>query len=132
VRLRLVVHDLVPDQDEAAEDEAADHAAHEALVRAAVLDTGQEAADDRDRRAHRVVEDLVPVEREAGEQPEHGRHRDAARHLEPEGTLEERRRQLNAGASLTEISSALPSISVRSSPPVPSNSSDVASVSPAT
>jgi hypothetical protein len=81
VGLRLVVHDLVPDQDEAAEDQPADHAADESLVDAAVLDPGEEAAQDGDRRAHHVVEDLVPAEGEAGEHAEHERHHDAAQHL---------------------------------------------------
>src|SRR6185503_4411079 len=112
------------------EDEAADQSAHGPLVRVPVLDPAQEAARDRDRAGEDVVEDLAPPQDEAAQQAKHERHDDAAGNLEPDGTLEEQRRQLHA-ASVTEIDSRLPSISALSASSwAPSNSSEVASVSP--
>src|SRR6185503_721563 len=133
VGLRLGVHDLEADQDKAAEDEAADRPANEAVVRGAVLDPAEEAARDRERHGQDVVDDLVPAEREPGDEAEHHRHDDSAGDLNRERALVEGLRELHAPASLTEIDSCLPSISVLSeSPCAPSKVSEVARVSPAT
>ena len=57
----------------------------------------EEAAHDRDRADHHVVEDLVPAEGEPGEEAEHHRHHDPADRPDARtGRSKKRRRQLHA------------------------------------
>jgi len=78
----------VPDQDEGAEQEAAGDAAHEALLGAPVLQTGQEAARDREDREEQV-EHLRDPQDDARYQAEEGGHADPRDQLRARGPMRE-------------------------------------------